>query len=173
MKKVFIGIIPILVCFLLTACSVYNDIDENALEEAANKTYYVGDTVSCPQFDITLNDYIIKVKGESVGNNTIVADPEWIAVILTVKNTDDSEHTFYNSNVTLENSNGEIIKSNILSYKVWGYEGLSSPTLSSGGEKQGYIQFSNTNQDNSNLTLKISCDDKILEDNTIFKFDLN
>lgn len=169
MKKI---VLLIFLAFLSTACSAYNNMDEEDLKKASNKTYNVGDTVSCPQFDITLNDYIIKTKGETVGNNTIVDDPEWIAIILTVKNTDDSEHTFYNSDVTIENSNGEIIESSTLSYKVWGYEGLSSPTLSSGGEKQGYIQFSNTNQDNSNLILKISCNDKILEDSTVFKFNL-
>ena len=87
MKKFFFTTIILL---LFTGCSVYSNVDEDELKERASKVYNVGDTVSCPQFDITLNDYIIKLKGESIGNNTIVSDEVWIAVILTVKNTDDN-----------------------------------------------------------------------------------
>lgn len=140
-------------------------------KENTNKIYNVGDTVTCRDFDVTLNSYQIKEQGEDVDDYSVVSDPEWVAVILTVKNTSDSEEHFYTSNVELQNSSGEILSSAFVTYKIWGVEMLKSPTLAPNGEKTGYIQFRNTDNDNSNLKLRIDCGS--LFDDTVYTFNLN
>lgn len=140
-------------------------------KESTNKVYNVGDTVTCGNFDVTLNSYQIKEQGEDVDDYSVVSDPEWVAVILTVRNTSNSENTFYTSNVELQNSSGEILSSAFITYKIWGVEMLKSPTLAPNGEKTGYIQFRNTDNDNSNLKLRIDCG-SLFNDN-VYNFNLN
>lgn len=134
------------------------------------KEYSVGETVYCPNFEITVDKFQIKKKGTAIDSYQVISDPEWIGVTLSIKNKSDKEHTFYNSDVTLLNSNGEKLDASFVSYKVWKVEPLHSPTLTPGGTKTGYIQFSNTNTDNENLKLKISCNDKLINDDTEYTY---
>jgi len=134
--------------------------------------HQVGETVICPHFEITLNRYQIKGKGTHIDSYQVISDPEWIGVILTVKNISDEEATFFTSDLRLQNSSGEIINPSFWNYNIWGAELLNSPKLISGGTKTGYVTFANTNQDHSNLKLRISCDDKIISKDTIYVYSL-
>ena len=132
----------------------------------------VGETVKCPYFDVTLNSFQVKKEGTYIDSYFYIADPEWVGVILTVYNTSTDTHTFYSSNVTLQNSTGEIITHKFWNYDIWGAEMLNSPKLISGGTKTGYISYANTNQDDSNLILVVSCNDGFLSKGTEYKFSL-
>lgn len=139
----------------------------------ASKHYKVGESLSCKYFEVKLEDFSIKPKGTSLGYYLTINDPEWIGVILTVKNIDDvGVHTFYTSQAEIKNSNGEFIEHSALTYDLWGdYMPLDSPELAPGGVKTGYIQFANSNQDNESLELKIDCEDKLLG-GPVYTFDL-
>lgn len=138
-----------------------------------SNNYKVGDTISCKHFDVKLEKFIIKKKGTTIDSLYRISDPEWIGVILTVKNTDKSTHTFYTSQAKIRNSNGEFISNSYLTYAIWGnYSLLHSPELAPGGTKTGYIQFANNNQDNENLALIIDCKDKLFLGGPSYTFDL-
>lgn len=120
--------------------------------------HYVRETVICPDYEITFDKFDIKKEGTRVGTLTYVDDPEWIGVTLSIKNLGDTERTYFNHYVRIQNSGGEIIDPDYsINYDIWGVQALNSPTLVSQASKQGYIAFSNTNQDNSNLILLVNC----------------
>lgn len=133
----------------------------------------IGETASCPNFDITVEKVQYKKKGTKVDSFTVISDPEWIGVTLKITNTSNEKHTFYNSDVTLQNSSGEILDSPFISYKMWGVESLGNPELAPSGTKTGYIQFNNTNDDNSNLILSVNCNDSLLGDDLIYTYDIS
>mgnify|MGYP004567498895 CR=1 FL=1 len=152
-----------------------NDNSSKSDTNSDNKSnnYKVGDTISCKHFDVKLESFIIKKKGTAIDSFYQISDPEWIGVILTVKNTDKSTHTFYTSQVEIRNSNGEFINHSSFSYAIWGdYLSLRSPELAPGGIKTGYVQFANNNQNNDNLALIINCKDKLLLGGPNYVFDL-
>lgn len=137
------------------------------------KIYKVGDTLDCPDFDVTIDKVQIKKKGTRIDSYQKIADPEWIGVTLTVKNKSKDTKTFYGSKVDLINSSGEVLEHDWMTYKIWGSELLNSPELISGGSKTGYIQFTNTDTDNSKLTLKVDCDTELFDDKVIYKVDIS
>ena len=132
----------------------------------------VGETVICPNFEIKVKKFKIKKRGTRIDSFSTVDDPEWIGVILKVKNIGKYTYTFYTSDVTLKNSTGEIIEPEIWNYNIWGVEMLDSPTLVPQGRKTGYIAFANTNKNNKNLVLLISCNENLIVEDTIYKFSL-
>lgn len=136
--------------------------------------YGVGETAKCPDFSITLNNYSFKKKGTRIDYFTTVDDPEWIGVVVTVKNTTNYKKTIYTSDFQILNSTGEYLSHDYFSYKIWGknIQPLNSPELAPGGKKKGYIQFSNTNKDNSNLLLIVNCNDKLIFEDTKIIFEL-
>lgn len=135
--------------------------------------YNVGDTLICPNFEITINDVQIKQKGTRIDSYSVIDDPEWIGVILTVKNTSNETKTFYGSDVDLVNTSGQVLSHSWLTYKIWGTELLNSPELVSGGSKKGYIQFSNTETNNSNLILKVDCNTGLFDDDIIYQVNVS
>lgn len=137
------------------------------------KIYSINEVLHCPNFDVTIDDFKIKKKGTRIDDFSVISDPEWIGVILTVKNIRNKTHTFYTSNVSLTNTNGEILSHSVLTYKIWGAENLNSPELISGGVKKGYIQFSNNQTDNSNLILNVKCQTELFKDEIIYKVKLS
>lgn len=138
-----------------------------------NKVYSVGDTLNCPNFDITIDSVQIKKKGTAIDSYFVINEPEWIGVILTVKNKGSETKTFYGSDVSLINSNGEVLDSSWMTYKIWGAEPLYSPELVPGGSKTGYIQFTNNDTNNSGLTLKVDCNTGLFDDEIIYKVNIS
>lgn len=131
----------------------FTEVDDRIVEEE----YYLGEKFSCPNFDITIDKYKIKKKGDSIDSYYEVADPEWIGLIMTIENTSSEVKSFSQTSVNLINSNGETITLSWNSSDVWGVEALGSPSIQPGYKKTGYIEFANTNQDNSNLSAKVYC----------------
>ena len=66
-----------------------------------------------------------------------------------------------------------MVKNSWLTYNVWGVELLNSPKLASGGTKTGYVDFTNNNTDNSNLTLKVDCNTGFWDDDIIYKVNIS
>lgn len=132
----------------------------------------LGETVSCIDFDVSVDSYQIKPKGTYIDSYQYIDDPEWIGIIVTVRNKTDETHTFNSSNFTLQNSNGEVITHRFWNYDIWGIEMFNSPKLVGGGTKTGYISYTNTNQDNSNLIVQVKCEDVLFEEDTVYKFSL-
>ena len=168
MKKKLLVIISLLL-ITLTGCSNYT-YDEEALAKAQKQIYHIGDTVSCPGYDVTLVDTKINNNGEYAKSGLQVSDPQWITAVLTIKNTHDDTIKFYGSDKKIEISTCEIIEKNTFTYDVLGYELLGSPELTPGGTKTGYVMFSNTNQDSSNIRLRVSCNEQILGSSSYFTF---
>lgn len=138
-----------------------------------SKVYSVGELLSCPDFDITVDNVQIKKKGASIDSYYVISDPEWIGVTLTVKNKSNYKETFYSSKVKLTNSNGEVLEHAVITYNVWGVPLLNSPTLEPGGIKTGYIDFVNNNDDNSNLVLNIDCRNGLLSEDVQYKVNIS
>ena len=137
------------------------------------KTYSVGDTLTCPNWEITIEEVKVKKKGERIDKYSVVSDPELIGVILSVKNIGTETDTYFTTNVNLTNSHGEVIDPSYLSLKIWGTDLFDSPELTPGGYKKGYIQYSNTDQDDSNLILNVDCDTDLFDDDVIYKVDIS
>lgn len=147
--------------------------NQTSTDNNAEKTYHIGDTVQCENYKLKLVKYKVKKRGTRIDSFTVVDSPEWIALILKVTNTTDNERiTFYNSDIELENSNGEILKKSAYYYKIWGYEYLDSPELNPGGYKTGFIQFVNTNTNNKNLKMRLICTHHLFKKNLIYTFSL-
>lgn len=162
----------IIVFVFFGVLSIAINVDEDRKQYNTEKEYSVGETIKCPNFEITLNKFEIKEEGTAIDDYKQIYDSEWIGVTLKVKNISNEEKQFYNSNVELINSNGEKIKHSGLTYKIWGSEQLDSPTLSPNGEKIGYIQFANNNKDNSNLKLQVTCGYNIMTDDIVYTYNL-
>ena len=163
--------ILVTVFFILIFSFVYSEFVVNNLDNSnydTTKVYEMGETFKCQNFEITVNEVKTKKKGSRIDSYYVVADPEWIAVILTVTNTSNSTEKFYTSDIELINSSGEIITHSWEAYNLWGAELLNSPDLVSGGTKTGFIQFSNTETDNSNLKLKIDCNSGFFKKNNTY-----
>ena len=157
--------------FMTCALGSTNEVDSSNYDTA--KVYSVGETLNCPSFDITVDSVQIKGKGTYIDSYQYIDDPEWIGVILTVKNKSSEAKTFYGSDVDLINANGEVLDHSWITYKIWGAELLNSPELVSGGSKTGYIQFSNNSTDNSNLILQVDCNTGLFDDDVIYKVNIS
>ena len=149
------------------------NIIKNTPDYNTQKIYNLGETLHCPNFDVIVNDFKIKKKGYKIDNFTAISDPEWIGVIVSVKNISNEDNTFYTSNISLTNTNGEILSYSLLTFKIWGVELFDSPKLVSGGTKKGYVQFSNNQTDNSNLILNVKCQTELFKDEIIYKVKLS
>ena len=157
--------------FIIIAMGSSSDVDSSKYN--TSKIYSVGDTLDCPAFDITINKVQIKKKGTRIDSYQVIDDPEWIGVTLTVKNKSGETKTFYSSDVDLINSNGEVLERSWITYKIWGAQMLSSPELISGGSKTGYIQFANSNTNNSNLTLRVDCNTGLFDSKVVYKVNVS
>lgn len=145
MKKIFIIFLSVI---FLTGCEI---------EELEPVTKNIGDELICKNYSIKIENFDYKT-GEISDFQKIPDGEEWIGIIATVTNTSDKKITFHYSDINIINSNGEIIKPDTLTYKVWNADALGSPELAAGGFKTGYVAFSNSSVDNSNITLEIKCD---------------
>lgn len=150
---VVISITIVIVLFCVFVATIMS-VGESNLEENVQKA--IGDELICENYKMVVNEF--KFKTGSIDSwQEVPKGTEWIGIIVTATNTSDENVNIYPSNFEITNSNGEIIKYNVISYKVWGnYETLGGE-LAPGGTKTGYVSFSNTNTDNSNLTLKFKC----------------
>ena len=167
-------IIIVIIISICVLASLYSPSEkETKPKYDTEKVYNVGDTLICPNFEIVVKKAEIKKKGTKVDSYTVIDDPEWIGVTLSIKNISESTKTFYGSDVNLINSNGEVLDHDWMTYKIWGSEILNSPELIAGGTKTGYIQFSNNNTDNSNLILNIDCNTGLFEDDIIYKVNIS
>lgn len=146
--------------------------EEEQKKSNSTVNHDVGETILCPEFEITLNKYEIKKEGTSISMLYVIDDPEWIGVTLTVKNISSEEKTFYNHYARLQNSNGEIIDPMYTDYDIWSSKALESPTLISQASKKGHIAFANNSKDNSNLFLLLNCGSYTTNDDIIFKYQL-
>ncbi len=173
MKKVGSIVLYLLCGVFFMLIAIGSTEDEEKKNYDTNKIYKVGDTLDCPDFDVTVKKVQIKKKGTKIDSYTKISDPEWIGVTLTVKNKSSETKTFYGSNVDLINSNGEVLEHSWLTYKIWGTQLLDSPELISGGTKTGYIQYVNNNTNNKKLTLSVKCSTKLFSDEIIYKVDIS
>ena len=162
-----------LIIFLYPKVTKLFENKNNDSQYNSSKIYSIGDTLSCPNFDITIDKVQIKKKGTKIDSYQVINNPEWIGVTLTVKNKSGKTKSFYSSDVSIINSSGEVLEHSWLTYSIWGVELLGSPELVSGGSKKGYIQFSNTNTDNSNLILKVDCNAGLFENDVIYKVNIS
>ena len=165
-------VIIIMIVFIIPFI-LLDDNSSESNEYDTSKIYNVGEKLTCPYFDVTVDNVQIKQKGTKIDNYQVIDDPEWIGVTLTVTNTSSENHIFSTSKINLVNTNGEVLEHNWLTYKIWGVEILNSPELISGGTKTGYIQYSNPSTDNSNLTLLIDCSAGIFEEEVIYKINVS
>lgn len=168
MKKV-LSIVLFVICggaFLLLAMGSVFDTDTSKYD--TSKEYSVGDTLTCPSFDIKVEKIEFKQKGTMVDGNKLIEDPEWIGVTLTVTNTTKKKQKFYSSDTRLINTSGEELKHAQRTYKIWGSELLNNPDLKKEESKTGYIQFINNSLDNSNLILKVNCSTGFLSSKIVY-----
>lgn len=181
-KNVFTRIISIILSICIFGVlwyfifNTFESLFESSIDASkydTDKIYSVGDTLICPNFEIKIDKVQIKKKGTAIDSYKVIDEPEWIGVILTVKNTGERTKTFYSSNVNIVNSSGEFLDQSVWTYKIWGSEPLHSPELISGGSKSGYIQFSNTETNNSNLILNLDCDTGLFDTDIIYKVDIS
>ena len=163
-------ILAVFLFLILTGCSMGGEYKEPIAKK-------IGEEFICQEFkeySITVNSY--KFKTGSIDSYQKIPDgEEWVGIIVTVKNKGEDEMQFSENSFNLINSNGEIIKPDAFTYDVWGIERLNNVTLSTGGTKTGYIAFSNSNTDNSNLKLEFVCDRNsfISTDDTRYEIPLN
>ena len=157
--------------FMMFALGSSSEVDSS--DYNTDKIYSIGETLDCPEFDITIDKVEIKPQGTYIDSYQYISDPEWIGVTLTVKNKSDETATFYGSDVDLINANGEVLEHTWLTYDIWGTELLDSPELVSGGSKTGYIQYSNNSTDNSNLTLQVNCNTGLFDDDIIYNVNVS
>lgn len=139
--------------FLVTGCSFGGEYKEPIQKN-------IGEEFSCSEYEnysVTVDRFEFKT-GAIDSFQKIPDGEEWVGIIVTVKNNGEEEMQFSENNFNLINSNGEIIKPDSFTYSVWGIDRLNNVKLASGGTKTGYIAFSNSNTDNSNLKLDFVCD---------------
>ena len=116
----------------------------------------IGEELICSDYKVVINEYKIKT-GAIDSFYQVPEGTEWIGLIVTATNTSDDEVNINSSSFELTNSNGEILTYDVLSYKVYGNYDTLGGTLAPGGTKTGYINFSNNNTYNNNLTVKFKC----------------
>lgn len=102
--------------FMMFALGSSSEVDSS--DYNTDKIYSIGETLDCPEFDITIDKVEIKPQGTYIDSYQYISDPEWIGVTLTVKNKSDETATFYGSDVDLINANGEVLEHSWLTYNI-------------------------------------------------------
>jgi predicted nucleic acid-binding Zn ribbon protein len=117
----------------------------------------IGEELICKDYKVVVESYKYKT-GDIDSYWEVPSGTEWIGIIATATNTSSDNIDVYSSNFSITNSNGEILRNDVISYDVWGNYDVFSGELAPNGTKTGYIAFSNTNKDNTNIKLKFDCD---------------
>ncbi len=158
-KKTNSGIVVAIIVFVILGFVLMIDaaISSNEKDKTEKETEKnIGDELICDKYKVVINEY--KIKTGSIDSFYKVPDgQEWIGIIITATNTSDDDVSVYASDFKLTNSNGEIIDNDTITYNVWGDYTTFSGELAPGGTKTGYIAYSNTNTDNSDLKIKFEC----------------
>lgn len=153
MKKILLGLLCGMFLLSITGCSTGGEYKEPIQKN-------IGDELSCSEYKkytVTVDRFDFKTG--SIDSFTKVPDgQEWVGIIVTVKNNGDEEMQYNVNTFNLINSNGERISPDNLTWNVWGVNKMDNVKLVAGGTSTGYIAFSNSNTDNSNLKLEFVCD---------------
>lgn len=137
---------------------VYEPVKTSA--DDSSKLYHIHDSFNCANFTYTIEDVKYKYNGEemkSLDNNTIT-DPEWVIIIMKIKNRTKDYKSMNISDYDLYNSSGRIIYHGFYNDKIDNYSRLLDSKLKPNEEKTGYIQYINDETNNSNLRMQIKCD---------------
>ena len=149
-----VGMITIATIIIITT-DEFNIFDNlNKKEEIIEKN--IGDELICKDYTAIIESFKYKTGGID-SFFKIPDNEEWIGLIVSVKNTTNSKVSINSSDFNVINSNGQILKPNVLTYKIWDTECLCSPQLAENGTKKGYIVFTNGNTDNSNIIVELKC----------------
>lgn len=159
-----ITIIRIILSIIIIAAMAFGvymliDIFTSSTEELEPISKNIGDELVCNDYVITIDDFAYRT-GNQGGVLSVPEGEEWIGITVSAKNTSSENNTINIADFNIINSNGEIILPDAITYDVWGIDVFGSPELAPGGTKTGYIAFSNSNQDNSDITVELKCNRK-------------
>lgn len=149
-------LLPIIAILLIILLFIMIIIDISYKEPETIIESRIGEELFCENYKIVINSFQYKT-GAFSDYQTIPNGEEWIGLIVTVTNTSDSDRTINFTDFNIINSNGERLKPDSLTYKVWGVDALGSVSLIPNGTKTGYVAFSNNNTDNSNIIVEFQC----------------
>lgn len=115
--------------------------------EKISKDYYsLNETVFCDNDELTVTNIQEKTNKDDAG---ISKNSKLIAVTYKIKNNATNEKTYYSWYFEVVNKNGEVINSKpAVITDMWNNEFLNAPTLSSKGEKEGYLVYEIDKDDN-------------------------
>lgn len=160
-----IFVVILFAIFMITTGGKYES--KNIIISDNNKIYSIGDTIKIDGFEITLNKFNTKSKGDIIDDYSVVDDPQWIAVYFTYKNISNDDKDI-DRNIRIINGNGEYISSSTVYYKVWEGTLLENSKLASGGSKTGYVPFVNSVKDNpKDVKVEVSYDSNFSKEKTI------
>ena len=128
-------------------------------ERLQSKTYKINDVMDCKS-----NKYKVTVTNIKIlDHNDYIEIPknnELVAIYLKVENYSNKDLSFSEKNLKLINSNNEEISPlNGTIQDMWSGNRLNNFVLKPNGAKTGYIVFSNTNLDNSDLKATYNCNE--------------
>lgn len=144
----------IIIIFCVIVAVAISTMDDSDLQKNVSKN--IGEELICNKYKVVINSFNLKT-GSIDSFQEVPSGTEWIGIIVTATNTSEEDVSINSSNFKIVNSNGEILNYDVISYKVWGNYDTLGGKLAPGGTKTGYVSFSNTNTDNSNLTLNFKC----------------
>lgn len=135
-------------------------------EKTTKETYEVLEKVYCKDTEFTVTDIQEKTYSQDKG---VTKGKKLIAVTYKIKNTSDKERTFSSSDFEVVSSNGEV-KTPFMAVitSMWKGEFLKSPTLSPGGEKEGYLTYE-LNENDTDYTIQYQCTIKFNFDKVYIK----
>lgn len=149
-------LLPIIAILLIILLFIMIIIDISYKEPETIIESRIGEELFCENYKVVINSFQYKT-GAFSDYQTIPNSEEWIGLIVTVTNTSDSDRTINFTDFNIINSNGERLKPDSLTYKVWGVDALGNVSLIPNGTKTGYVAFSNNNTDNSNIIVEFQC----------------
>lgn len=125
----------------------------------------INKSVSCNGKKITVK----KIKRVTKNESTYVpVGKEWIGVYIVFENKSKEDKDYYESDFNLVNNNGEIIEPSFTIIKgIFDHERLNNGTLTAGGKREGYVMFDNSIIGDTNLSLRIVCEDKLIADDEV------
>ena len=153
-KYLVLPIIIVTLTFLLFIIMVMIDITYPEQEKIIESK--IGEELLCEDYKVIINSFQYKT-GAFSDYQTIPDGEEWIGLIVTVTNTSTEDRTIKYSDFNIINSNGERLRPDSFTYKVWGVDTLGNVSLIPNGTKTGYVAFSNNNTDNSNIVVEFQC----------------